>query len=58
MSEPSEITEEAKEAVRKVLQDVAGRLQERQREDGGLTYGDVSEVCREVAEEQGTGVYV
>ncbi len=58
MSEPSEITEETKEAVRKVLQDVAGRLQGRLRGRDALTYADVSEVCREVAEEQGTGVYV
>ncbi len=50
--------EPTEDVVRKVLQDVAGRLQGRQREGDGLTYADVSQVCREVAQEHGTDVYV
>ncbi len=46
--------EPAEDVVRKVLQDVAGRLQGRE----DLTYADVSEVCREVAQEHGVYLYV
>ena len=50
--------ESAAKAVREVLQDVGARLQGRLRDCDGLTYADVSEVCREVAKEHGTDVYV
>lgn len=49
---------DAKAVVRDVLQDVAGRCQSRMRDDRTLTYGDLAEICREIAEEHGTGVYV
>jgi hypothetical protein len=60
MNESDETVERdmVKESIRVVLQDVAAQLQGRLRQYGDLTYGDVSDVCSDVAKKHGTGVYV